>query len=104
MAAEPMPAAIPAFTSLLRRCSLARSVSSLLSVIGGFLWRRAPYEQALHDTSRTEGRADAGFRSPSACGAVGLGGDWKDPGADGPGAATAAQGRAAGIHPLPDLH
>src|SRR6476659_4158782 len=104
MAAEPMPTAIPAFTSLLRRCSLARSVSSLLSVIGGFLWRWAPYEQALHDTSRTEGCADAGFRSGGACGAVSLGGDWKDASAHGPGAAAAAPGRAAGIDPVPDLH
>src|SRR6185295_4635374 len=100
-----MPTATPAFTSFVRRSSLALSLSL---VIAGFLWPPGslgkPYECPLQTASGAEGRAGSRFRPASACGAVGLGGDRQDSSPDRPRPALAASRRTTGIDPLPDLH
>src|SRR3954453_9948928 len=100
-----MPTATPAFTSFVRRSSLALSLSS---VIGGFLWPPAslgkPNERALQTAAAVEGRAVAGVGPAGARSAVRFGGHRQDPGPDRARAPPAAPGRAAGIDPVPDLH
>src|SRR5690349_18901896 len=103
-----MPTATPAFTSLLRRCSLARSVS-LLSVIREPLWCSACLWKSLHEravqaTPGTEERAGAGVRSSSPRIAVRIRRHRQDAGADGAGSPAAASGRETRIDPLSHFH
>src|SRR3954470_9420768 len=98
MAAEPMPTATPALTSLVRRSSSALSSSSL---IGGFLWPSAAlgkrHERALQGVSRAEGRAGPRVRPASACRAVGFRGYRQDASPDRASPSPAAPGGAAGV-------
>src|SRR5579872_1288735 len=73
-----------------------------------FLWPSAPlgktHESALEAIARAQGRAGARFRSNGSCRTVCIGRDWQDTGADSARLEVAAQGRAAGIDPVPNIY